>query len=48
MRGITFCDSNIDNGWYKLLGKNGETKLPTFCPQLNSCGTVSPIWMNGI
>lgn len=37
----------LNTGWYKLLGKNGETQLPTFCPKRSSCGTDSPIWMNG-
>lgn len=43
----TSCDMTLDTGWYKLLGKNGETQLPTFCPKRSSCGTDSPIWLNG-
>ena len=39
-------DQVLDAGWYKFTGPNGN-KMPTYAPDIYSCGTVFPIWMNG-
>ena len=42
------CDNVLikDNKWYRFIGVAGG-EMPTKAPDLNSCGTSSPIWMNG-
>ena len=40
------CDSSLARGWYRFQGDAG-TKMPTTCPQTNSCATDAPSWLNG-
>ena len=42
------CDSTVikDGDWYRFQSEAGG-ELPTTVPDLNTCGTFSPIWMNG-
>ena len=43
------CDKVIiqDDKWYRFIGEAGG-EMPTKAPKQNSCGTGSPIWMNGL
>lgn len=37
----------LDEDWYRIVSDNGDG-MPTSPPGLNYCGTVNPIWLNGI
>ena len=43
---LAHCDRRLDRGWYRIDSKAGSD-MPTFCPQMNRCGTVFPVWLNG-
>ncbi|XP_069130657.1 von Willebrand factor D and EGF domain-containing protein-like [Argopecten irradians] len=40
--GTKHCDAAIEEQWYKPEGAD----MPTSAPDLNKCGTTSPIWMD--
>ncbi|KAL5015331.1 hypothetical protein ScPMuIL_009601 [Solemya velum] len=40
----SFCDDNLSDGWYRV---SSERPMVTSCPDINSCGAVFPLWMNG-
>ena len=46
--GGNLCDNVLikDNKWYRFISVAGG-EMPTKAPDLNSCGTSSPIWMRG-
>ncbi|XP_041434761.1 uromodulin-like [Xenopus laevis] len=39
------CDNYL-SGWYRFQGKTDQ-KIPEYCIAEQSCGTSSPIWLNG-
>ncbi|XP_072272971.1 uromodulin-like [Pyxicephalus adspersus] len=39
------CDTRL-SGWYRFKGKFDQ-KIPEYCVPRYSCGTSTPIWMNG-
>ncbi|XP_077089441.1 alpha-tectorin-like isoform X1 [Siphateles boraxobius] len=42
------CDANINFvGWYRLLIEGQNAQMPETCPDLFSCGTIAPLWLNG-
>lgn len=44
---IQLCDSELKTAWYRPLFQNIDVRMPTSCVDQNSCGTRSPIWLNG-
>ncbi|XP_066930014.1 von Willebrand factor D and EGF domain-containing protein-like isoform X3 [Clytia hemisphaerica] len=40
------CDRQIKTGWYRFKSPAGSI-MPEQCPNINSCGTTLPIWLNG-
>jgi hypothetical protein len=44
----SLCDKDIihDDGWYRFSSEAGG-EIATTKPMVESCGTLSPIWMNG-
>lgn len=42
------CDSFLKEGWYRVTSQAGE-EMPTSCPKNGfRCGTIEPVWLNGI
>ncbi len=42
------CDNDIyETSWYRFKLATGENGVINHCPRVNTCGTKSPIWMNG-
>ncbi|XP_075422144.1 uromodulin-like isoform X2 [Ascaphus truei] len=39
------CDNNL-KGWYRFQGQSDQ-QIPEYCVESYSCGTHSPIWLNG-
>ncbi|KAM4631553.1 uromodulin-like [Discoglossus pictus] len=39
------CDYHL-KGWYRFQGRNDQ-QIPEYCVPVNSCGTQSPMWLNG-
>ncbi|CAC5389963.1 unnamed protein product [Mytilus coruscus] len=45
-KSFNLCDSNLDEGWYKITSCAGE-KMPTQCTSDGfKCGTTFPIWLS--
>ncbi|VDI62118.1 Hypothetical predicted protein, partial [Mytilus galloprovincialis] len=44
---VAISDDRLEPGWYKIVNEGG-TEIPTEAPGLASCGTISPIWFNGV
>lgn len=40
-------DEYLDSGWYRPFSANGN-EMPTSPPGKMHCGTINPIWLNGI
>lgn len=40
-------DEHLDPGWYRHISANGD-KMTTSPPGKMHCGTIYPIWLNGI
>lgn len=40
-------DHAIEEGWYRHSSRNGDV-MPTTPPGVKHCGTLYPIWLNGI
>lgn len=40
-------DENLDLGWYRHISDNGDN-MPISPPGKMHCGTIYPIWLNGI
>lgn len=40
------CDRNLRRRWYRFTGSAGGV-MPEACVEEFSCGTHSPIWLNG-
>ena len=40
-------DVSLSEDWYRNFGLNGDA-MPTFAPGELHCGTLHPIWLNGI
>ena len=40
------CDGALSSGWYRIESSAGEDAI-SYCPNLDSCGTHGPIWLNG-
>ena len=43
---LAHCDRRLEEGWYRIDSKAGSD-MPTSCPQMNRCGTVYPVWLDG-
>lgn len=41
------CDRLITPGWYSVKVENSNVDMPTACITGGTCGTSSPIWLNG-
>lgn len=41
------CDRLITPGWYSVKVENKNVDMPTSCITGGTCGTSSPIWLNG-
>uniref|UniRef100_A0A3B1K7K0 ZP domain-containing protein n=1 Tax=Astyanax mexicanus TaxID=7994 RepID=A0A3B1K7K0_ASTMX len=42
------CDQYISwNGWYRLLNKGNNVRMPDSCVTQGMCGTHAPLWLNG-
>ncbi|XP_078321931.1 uromodulin-like isoform X2 [Crassostrea virginica] len=46
-KSLSLCDNILSNEWYRIQKNDIDLKMPTTCVEQNSCGTVSPIWLNG-
>lgn len=44
---MTLCDDTVNNLWYRVQRNGVDLKMPNTCVDQNSCGTVSPIWLQG-
>ncbi|XP_065070758.1 oncoprotein-induced transcript 3 protein-like [Rhopilema esculentum] len=42
----SICDQRILAGWYRFKSPAGGV-MPTKCPPDKSCGSISPVWING-
>lgn len=40
------CDMNLQRGWYRFKSFVGG-KMPTTKVDINRCGTMSPVWLDG-
>lgn len=40
-------DEYLDDGSYRIVSANGD-QMPFFPPGQMHCGTINPIWLNGI
>ncbi|CAG2253688.1 unnamed protein product [Mytilus edulis] len=43
----TVCDRLLRPGWYKVVENGIPFDMPTYCVDSYSCGTATPIWLNG-
>jgi hypothetical protein len=42
------CDNQLRRGWFRFTDANGaNVQIPTTCPGMDTCGTVTPFWMVG-
>ncbi|BFZ06763.1 hypothetical protein BsWGS_09802 [Bradybaena similaris] len=42
------CDNKLRKGWYTFVDPNNDPiQMATSCPGRNTCGTVTPYWLNG-
>ena len=46
LRGGALCDRVLRRRWYRFVGIAGGA-MPESCVDEYSCGTHSPIWLNG-
>lgn len=44
---VPISDHALEMGWYRMINDNGD-QIPTSPPGLLHCGTIHPIWLNGI
>ena len=46
--GGTNCDRSFNgDGWYRLLYKGMNIRMPESCVALSKCGTATSLWLNG-
>lgn len=45
---LQLCDSELEEKWYRPKKQNKDVQMPTTCVRQNSCGTRSPLWLNGM
>lgn len=41
------CDNQLRTYWYRVMKDASDILMPTDCIDMLSCGTTSPIWLNG-
>jgi len=41
------CDNGLTQGWYRFKSNGHDVNMPTSCVDVNHCGTVDPIWLQG-
>ncbi|KAL2099742.1 hypothetical protein ACEWY4_004136 [Coilia grayii] len=42
------CDRDVPwRGWYRLMYKGQNIRMPEYCVPVRTCGTVAPLWMDG-
>ncbi|XP_052691778.1 uncharacterized protein LOC128169728 [Crassostrea angulata] len=41
------CDNQLRTYWYRVMKDSSDILMPTDCIDMLSCGTTSPIWLNG-
>lgn len=41
------CDNQLRTYWYRVMKNSSDILMPTDCIDMLSCGTTSPIWLNG-
>ncbi|XP_056098279.1 uncharacterized protein LOC130077159, partial [Rhinichthys klamathensis goyatoka] len=45
---LGMCDYNVEwNGWYRLFYNGQKAQMPESCVNQYTCGTGSPLWLNG-
>ncbi|CAC5424566.1 unnamed protein product [Mytilus coruscus] len=42
------CDSGMHDGWYRFKSNGIDVAMPTSCIETDHCGTITPIWFQGI
>lgn len=46
-KSLRHCDSKLQQNWYRPMMGSADVKMATSCVERDSCGTESPIWLNG-
>ena len=46
-KSLRFCDSRLQQNWYKPMMGSAHVKMASSCVERDSCGTEAPIWLNG-
>lgn len=45
---LSKCDRDVLwRGWYRMMYNGQNIRMPEYCVPLRTCGTVSPLWMDG-
>nr|XP_022298867.1 uncharacterized protein LOC111107801 isoform X1 [Crassostrea virginica] len=47
-KSLRHCDSKLQQNWYRPMMGSADVKMATSCVERDSCGTESPIWLNGL
>lgn len=44
----SISDDMLKEGWYRVYSDNGGDMPTTQLPETKYCGTINPVWLNGI